>query len=194
MSRRVSLAASWPVFALLVFASAPAQGAPIVYTETFRGEGQLGGSYFFDALVTLTLVGDTDNVTGVGLLSNTGTATVNVAGIGSGTFTGDVRAAVVQGVGTGGFADFSAGLVIMYTDHPGLASYDLASSIGPLTGDARFNAIPFATTAGGFAIYSVSGLFDESTFTAAIERTAIPEPATLVLFGIGLVAVARRHW
>src|SRR5579862_1176439 len=69
-----------------------ASAAPITYTETLTASGTLGGTTFTDALVTVTLTGDTSNVTAgpvphTDVLVNTGSATVSVSGIGTGTFT-----------------------------------------------------------------------------------------------------------
>ena len=71
--------------------------SPMKYTTTEVGSGTFGGVAFNNAVITITLFGDTDNVTtssvtypGVGDETDaylfTSSATVSVAGIGTGTF------------------------------------------------------------------------------------------------------------
>src|SRR5262249_23112456 len=73
---------------VLLACAAPAKATPITYQLTGIGSGTIGGSQFTDALVTVTLTGDTSNVTNVALfpgpdwLVNVGTTTINIAGIG----------------------------------------------------------------------------------------------------------------
>jgi hypothetical protein len=56
----------------------PAHAGPITYALTSTGTGTFGGTPFTDAVVTVTLVGDTSTVIPVGRgLFNPGTATVN---------------------------------------------------------------------------------------------------------------------
>src|SRR5262252_540 len=82
--------------ALLASAAAVAvQAAAINYTITTTATGTLGGSAFTNALMTVTLTGDTSAVTSgtgelTGLPLNHGTATVNIAGLGSAAFTGSI--------------------------------------------------------------------------------------------------------
>jgi hypothetical protein len=71
--------------------------SPMKYTTTEVGTGTFGGVAFNNSVITITLFGDTDNVTtssvtypGVGTETDayllTTSATVSVAGIGTGTF------------------------------------------------------------------------------------------------------------
>ena len=67
--------------------------ASITYTETATGTGTLDGTAFTNALVTVTLLGDTSNVAGGSCCwSVSGTATVSVAGVGADTLTDDIHA------------------------------------------------------------------------------------------------------
>src|SRR5579871_1932274 len=72
-----------------------ASAAPITYTESATVSGTFGGKPFTNTLVTVTLTGDSANVTPgpspfTDLVENSGTATVNVSGLGTGTFTDSI--------------------------------------------------------------------------------------------------------
>jgi hypothetical protein len=67
---------------ILLLCVAPAQATPITYTVTGTATGVLGVFAFTDALVTITLVGDTSFVG-----NDFGSATVSVTGIGTASFT-----------------------------------------------------------------------------------------------------------
>src|SRR5581483_4112687 len=90
--RRLVLATA----AVVLLSSATQMRAnPITYTISSMVSGTLGASSFTDALVTLTLTGDTANITPgpapfTDVDVNTGAATVNVAGIGTASFTDSV--------------------------------------------------------------------------------------------------------
>jgi len=174
-----------------LFAAAAARADGIVVTETATTvTGSLDGSSFTNALVTLTLTGDTANVNqslGSGIFELPGTATVFVAGIGSDTFTGSIFAIVNQSSTDGGISDLTQGptegaALIVTGNNLAFSTYDLTSSIGPLSGYAgsslNFNN-PSSTLGGSFVISNLSG---DATFTA----TVVPEPSSLLLVIVGL--------
>jgi len=102
--RQILLGLSLALVELLFVPLAKADG--IVVTDTTVGSGSLDGTVFINALVTLTLVGDTTNVTGTTVFQLPGTATVSVGGVGSDTFTDNVQVVVNQTFADGGFSDF----------------------------------------------------------------------------------------
>src|SRR5579864_4083613 len=72
-----------------------ASAGPITYTESATVSGTFGGTPFTNTLVTVTLTGDSANVTPgpvpfTDVVENSGTATVNVFGLGTATFTDSI--------------------------------------------------------------------------------------------------------
>jgi hypothetical protein len=85
-----------------------------------------------------------------------------------------------------------------FSGHPGLNGYDLSTSIGPLTVPDPINApLGFLNPtlgAGSFALEDGGSVHfagnTSLTFTANVTGGTVPEPATLLLVGVGLAAVA----
>jgi hypothetical protein len=178
----------------LLWTSSPALADGVTYTETDVATGSLGGTSFSDALVTITLLGDTStSTTGIfGALEVFGPATVTVDGIGTASFTDSLAAFDTSIFGAAGILDSSLGpygLDVLDTIDPTFGTYDLTTDVGPISGFSLFNADSgFATTDGNFVLTSDSGT---STFSAL---TAVPEPCSLSLIGVGLsgLFLARR--
>jgi hypothetical protein len=174
---------------IAVLASELAKAGPITYTDSGVGFGSLNGTAFADSLITLTFEGDTANVTDFGVaLNQVGTLTLNIASLGTAIFTDAVQAvdnpdSFVPGFSVAGFGDNTTGFFILGTQDAALTTYDLKSSIGPITGIWDFNAgASFGTNHGAFVIQNMG----PTTFSA----TTAPEPATMALFGFGLLGVA----
>src|SRR5262245_37704814 len=165
-----------------------AQAEPITYTFSATGSGSLGPNPFSNASVTLTATSDSSMVTmeepGLFVVPNL-TATVSVSGLGAAAFTIPTSTFDNQATSAAGIN----GLSFVFPDildllNPALATYDLTTSIGPLTGPALFNpGRRFPTTSGDFVLNSVSS---NVTFQAIL----VPEPSSLALLGLGTAALA----
>jgi PEP-CTERM motif len=179
--RQILFALSLALVGLLSVPLAKADG--IVVTDTTIGSGALDGVGFTNASVTLTLVGNTTNVTGTTIFELPGTATVSVEGVGSDTFTDNIQVVVNQTIARGGFGDFTTDAGIIFTSNPAFATYSLTSSIGPLSGSSAV-ALPSVdnTVHGTFNLHSAG----TSMFTATV---ATPEPSSLLMLGTGLLAL-----
>jgi hypothetical protein len=83
-----------------------------------------------------------------------------------------------------------------------LAGYDGTTAFGPMTGFGTINFNPDCSTPGyDPCIQTSMGLLrfttdeeeiGEGSFVASVAPTAVPEPATLVLLGSGVAALAGR--
>ena len=169
------------------------RAGPITYTETFTASGSLGTKIFTDAMVTITGTGDTANVTHpfTGLFDNTTTATVDIAGIGTATPTTSFHAfAASYSIATAAGFNFGGNVIIVDTENSAFATYDLKSSIGPESGPVFEPGLSFIfpTDQGDLDFTGITG---DSTFTAT---TAVPEPASLTLLGLGAAGLAGYGW
>jgi hypothetical protein len=169
----------------LIFGSS-SRAIPITYIEHAIGTGSLGGVNFSDADITLSMTGDTADITDEPTtFLNFGTLMVNIAGMGVSTFNNSTSVVANQAALDVGFADHSRGLAILFTNSPSVSTYDLSTDIGPLLGTASYNAgLPFLTSDGLFVLNSISG---SATF---IATTGVPEPASLALLSGGLAGLA----
>jgi hypothetical protein len=183
---------------MMLLGASIALASPIQYTDEFTGSGTLGNASFMDALVIISFTGDTSNVIeSSGIFYNeVGTATVDVAGIGTATFT-DEMAAFDNPTSTpspaAGVGDFTVGASVLDTYNSAFADYNLQSAISPTSGSSFIQPeLTFDTTLGGFNLSSGG----DSTFTAV--TTATPEPASCVFPATALLVLfwkrnRRRH-
>lgn len=175
------------LIALCLLLAGVSSAITITYTESALATGTIGSFGFQNALVTLTMTGDTTGVQnlGGGFFQNIGTLEVNVSGFGTATFTGvgfgvfDNQ--VFSPPAAGGFRSGSGSILDTFDNV--FATYDLTTAIGPITGSSFIRPdLFFATSAGNFNLQSAG----DSTFTAS----TVPEPGSMVLFGTGLSALA----
>jgi hypothetical protein len=182
------------VAAALWSGATPLFAASITYTEVVTATGTLGLSNFTNALVTLVVSGNTNNVVNVGpglFRSGAGSATVNISGLGTANFTSDVQAVSNQLNLVGGIADFTSGLGVLLTSNPAFATYALQTSLAAASGPALANtSTPFSTTAGNFTLNSFSG---NSTFSATLLTSSVPEPASVTMLLTSIVGLSILH-
>src|SRR5262249_18005326 len=141
-----------------------AHAAPITYEVTATGTGSLGGASFSNALVTLTLRGNTSTVTHPlrSTFNNTCPPTAAAAGIGTATVTNPIVVFSNEGIAVAGIED-TVNSDILDTSNAAFATYDLTTAIGPVTGPSLINSgTPFPTSVGNFILTAAS----DSTFTA----------------------------
>ena len=198
-----------------------AHAAPITYVQTGTASGMLGATSFTEALVTVTLTGDTNNVVPELFAPfncpfcfvNEGTVTVDIPGVGTATVT-DPTGIWVFGQPVDIDDDPATpelpGVVIGTLDEPpatdsftgiggtgsmALLGYDLTTAIGPVS------SVLLGGVGSGLFLNTDLGvlIFDENlstdaqgSFTATVPVALVPEPATLFLFGSGVAAFAAR--
>jgi hypothetical protein len=177
--KRLALALS----AVALFGSGlPARASLITYTVATTGTGTLDGVSFTNAVVTITLVGDTSNLFTYENPNGNGfqyevpgiSAMVDVSGVGSDTFTDPTYVGAVTGPAPGawiadGTVDGTAATVLEVYEANSEVD-NLTTSIGPVTGFAGINpSLSFPTASGAFTLTSVCGLLqsggDSATFT-----------------------------
>jgi len=178
--------------AVLFCGARQANADGITYTESGTASGTIGAASFTNALVTITFVGDTSNVTslGPGLFINgveTVTASGSINGVGAFTFT-DSLAAFVNQFGTSGptagISDLTVNDILDTINSSVFATYDLTTAIGPVTGTSLLNpGSSYGTSDGNLTFSEMSA---NSTFTAT---TAVPEPSSLLLLGVAFAGL-----
>ena len=171
----------------------PGRAAAVTYTLETIGSGTLDGVAYTDASVVLTMHNDTTNVVsgppGGPDFTIPGTITVSVGGGPSETFTDpgtnvfvDQKFGTSSAIGFDGMTEFA----VLGIDSSAFSTYDLKTSIGPVSGSVLSTfGLPFPTSSGLFVINS-SG---DTTFTA----TVVPEPSSWMLLAMGFAGLGLLH-
>jgi hypothetical protein len=185
------------VLAMPLCGTRQARADGITYTESDPSvTGSIGKTLFTDAMVIITVVGDTSNVTSSGGHFKNGvgtTATVTISGLGTFEFTDAMSVFDNQTNSFAGVSDLTLtfpppGRDVLDTHNSAFGTYGLQSDIGPLTGTAFFNSgVAFGTT-GGPLIFT--GVDADSTFSA---RVAEPSSLMLLCTAFAGVALVRRR-
>jgi len=190
------------VLAAIGILAGVASAGPITYVETTTATGSLGGTAFTDALLTVTLVGDTSNIAPGpapfgAFLVNPGSATIKIAGLPIATFTDLVE--IVGTFNQPAPSPFGAPYLliatldnpqgtsvtgVVYESDPALLGYNLTGlgSVSATGGSASGSLGPHNTT-GGVLLFSSAQNPQPATFTAT------PEPTSAILLSTGLLGL-----
>ncbi len=167
----------------------------ITLTYSGTASGSLGQTSFSDAAFTVTGVGDTANFF-VNPANSTvldlalDSASIDIEGQGIFSFTGVMGAFVAHNAQLAGFAHADGGgsdLIHSAVD-ASLASWDLASSIGPITGSGdilQWGIAPASTSGGTLVLFNAT---TPITFQATVSN-ATPEPGSVLLLISGAVVL-----
>jgi hypothetical protein len=171
---------------LLLYLAAPgAFAAPITHTLSGPVSGTLGATPFTNAQITIVATGDTSTVDcGAPIFCNTlSSVTFTINGVGSGTVT-DGLSIFDATVGTLGLERTTGGLVD-WIDHDAIEfqTFNLATSLGPITVAPRTPQVAVATTAGSLNLTS-----GPTTFQSV--ATDLGSPVTLSGGSAALITAA----
>lgn len=179
--------------ALLVLAS-NASAAPVAFTFTGVGSGTLDAVPFTDAAFIITATGDTDDRTSFEnghSIDHIGSM-IEIDGIGSLTVITATHTFVNFESQIAGYNRSSQGDLYYAPSDPAFATWDMLTSIGPISGEAEllqwgdplFESIE---TSGGVLVFSDS-------FTNGSFQATVPEPGAFGSSAIALLAVTFTAW
>jgi hypothetical protein len=193
---------AWGLLAALAVMTTPLDvfAAPITFTQTGTGTGQIGTTSFVDAAFTITALADTANCVRVqsGIYSeNHSAASISISGLGSYVFISGTRTFVNQNSDQIGFSRAGAQKYDLFSNLSGsaFADWDMLTSVGPVTGWAQLkqwqSPYPPVETTGGALVFD-DAQWTMCTFTATVGAT--PEPSTFALLATGFIGLLAYGW
>ena len=158
------------VLSYCVFAPTVLMADTIIIEVTAVASGSLGSENFSSQTVTITGIGNTDDVFVSGssnLLLDGLEVSVEVDGMELAVFTDAIQAVSNNNSNLGGFGNTSNGngLILVFND--AFSSYDLLTNLDTVTGfGVIVNGVGHETTVGNFRLLQV---FGDATFTATVK-------------------------
>jgi hypothetical protein len=160
------------------------------YTYQVNASGQLNGQSFSNASVTVTLTGESTasyQPCDFCYLVLADTTLIEVAGVGSDSFTQPITAVSNFVDGYIGFGEPISDYGIYFLASPAIVGYMLQAPLGPVSGVVDGNpGVAFATLGGSFT-------FDSSDSAGTFQAAAVqvPEPGTWALMLAGMAGIGR---
>ena len=171
--------------AMYIAMASPSHAAFITYNISGTGSGTLGSTVFNGAAFTITATADTSQVTSplANVFAVTDiSASITIANLGPASFSStmivDNQSSSIAGISTtaSGTPPLAA---ILGVSNAAFATYDLKTSIGPLSGTPVFNSgFVYSTSQGNLTFNSITS----ASFQATLGT--VPEPSSIALCGI----------
>ena len=185
------------IAALTLLVSGTALCDTIIFTIQGTGSGTVGSTAFNNAAFTFSVTTNTALITSFTFPDGengfetpaVSAAGITIGGFGSGTFTDEEQLFVSNTLNTVGLTDIASGggsMDLLDGTNTALGTYNLESSIGPLTLSdivALNQFIDVATSLGSVTFTAATNV----VFTAS--EVQVPEPATWTLGGAGLAGL-----
>ncbi len=177
-----------------MFLAVSTEAGLLTFTHEGNGSGTLDGNPFSASDFVITSVGDTANRESysAGWFIDHSSASISIDGLGDFDILTGTRTFVNNSKQKVGFSRAGIDGIDLFsgpTDAQ-FATWDMLDSIGPISGPVRliqWPRYPLIDTSGGILS------FDDISGSGTGTFTAVPEPATLLLLGLGAFVLRRKR-